>query len=598
MENIKDKSRSKELIQNMQNLLDGASSVPLSQGKVSIYKDEMQTLLTELATQMDIELKTYYEVNDRRGKIISEAKKEAEKIILEAEQTASRVRVSKSATGVSPLDVSRLNQEELDSLSNANEIYGASLIYTDEMLTEVGEMIETAYHNIRSDYEIVMQVMEEKMNTIQSNRNELMSSLQEMDGAERSQQILEIGQLLSSELYRSRMKEKMNSDEYEDGSVQLSLELVEEQEEKARQAQEKADRAQAALAQMTAERDALRQTVQMMKNEGMAATVKDVKGGNSPFATTFENRREPVFVQMQPATPQATVSPQAATVTPQATVSPQAATVTPQATVSPQAATVTPQATVSPQATVVTPQATVSPQAATVTPQAATVTPQATVVSPQAAASPQPAVPTQPEENEDYEVVYVSEDELEDGEEYEVEYVDDDEYEEIMSKMGKRPEPVGEGNPGETIDAESVGESNPEKMAESEAAGGSISKENAEAIPKGTSDPEDEMDIPLIPRFKKAEKIGTISSEQMDSIKNGVVKPSVPVDKGLIGRAVKEKEKTQLENTIQVDSGEPVKKTASKKKHKKDPDIKTDSEGNEYVQATMKFDEDFEITEF
>ena len=559
MENIKDKSRSKELIQNMQNLLDGASSVPLSQGKVSIYKDEMQTLLTELATQMDIELKTYYEVNDRRGKIISEAKKEAEKIILEAEQTASRVRVSKSATGVSPLDVSRLNQEELDSLSNANEIYGASLIYTDEMLTEVGEMIETAYHNIRSDYEIVMQVMEEKMNTIQSNRNELMSSLQEMDGAERSQQILEIGQLLSSELYRSRMKEKMNSDEYEDGSVQLSLELVEEQEEKARQAQEKADRAQAALAQMTAERDALRQTVQMMKNEGMAATVKDVKGGNSPFATTFENRREPVFVQMQPATPQATVSPQAATVTPQATV---------------------------------------SPQAATVTPQAATVTPQATVVSPQAAASPQPAVPTQPEENEDYEVVYVSEDELEDGEEYEVEYVDDDEYEEIMSKMGKRPEPVGEGNPGETIDAESVGESNPEKMAESEAAGGSISKENAEAIPKGTSDPEDEMDIPLIPRFKKAEKIGTISSEQMDSIKNGVVKPSVPVDKGLIGRAVKEKEKTQLENTIQVDSGEPVKKTASKKKHKKDPDIKTDSEGNEYVQATMKFDEDFEITEF
>ena len=98
--------------------------------------------------------------------------------------------------------------------------------------------------------------------------------------------------------------------------------------------------------------------------------------------------------------------------------------------------------------------------------------------------------------------------------------------------------------------------------------------------------------------MKKAEKIGTISSEQMDSIKNGVVKPSVPVDKGLIGRAVKEKEKTQLENTIQVDSGEPVKKTASKKKHKKDPDIKTDSEGNEYVQATMKFDEDFEITEF
>lgn len=460
MENIKDKSRSKEIIQNMQNILDGASSVPLSQGKVSIYKEEMQTLLTELATQMDIELKTYHEVNDRRGKIISEAKKDAERIILEAEQTASRMRVSKSTTGVSPLDVSRLNQEELDSLSNANEIYGASLIYTDEMLTEVSEMIETAYQNIRSDYEIVMQVMEEKLNIINSNRNELMTSLQEMDGAERSQQILEIGQLLSSELYRSRMKEKMNSDEYEDGSIQLSLELVEEQEEKARQAQEKAERAQAALAQMTAERDALRQTVQMMKKEGMAATVRDVKDGNSPSVAAVES--------------------------------------------------------------------------------ASTV--------------------ENNENSEEYEVVYVSEDELEDGEEYEVEYVDDEEYEKIMNQMGKK--------------------------TETEAS---------------VSEPEiEEEDIPLIPRFKKVEKVATISSAQIPSLKNATQTVAAPADAGFIGRAVKEKEKSQLADTVKVDNGDHMKKTApvSKKKTPKDPDIKKDSDGNEYVQATMKFDEDFEITEF
>lgn len=462
MENIKDKSRSKEIIQSMQNILDSASSVPLSQGKVSIYKEEMQTLLTELATQMDIELKTYHEVNDRRGKIISEAKKDAERIILEAEQTASRMRVSKSATGVSPLDISKLNQEELDSLSNANEIYGASLIYTDEMLTEVSEMIETAYQNIRGDYEIVMQVMEEKLNTINSNRNELMTSLQEMDGAERSQQILEIGQLLSSELYRSRMKEKMNSDEYEDGSIQLSLELVEEQEEKARQAQEKAERAQAALAQMTAERDALRQTVQMMKKEGMAATVRDVKDGNSPSAPVQSVQTAPTVEKTQTT--------------------------------------------------------------------------------------------------EEYEVIYVSEDELEDGEEYEVEYVDDDEYEKIMNQMGKKVEA-------------------PEEKKEEE---------------------EEEEDIPLIPRFKKVEKVATISSAQISSLKNASQTTTAAENAGFIGRAVKEKEKSQLEDTVKVDAGETAKKpvSAPKKSRKKDPDIKKDDDGNEYVQATMKFDEDFEITEF
>lgn len=443
MASITDKSRSKELIQSMQNMIEGAPSVPLSQGKISIYKDDIQNLLNELAAQIDIELKTYHEVNDRKGKIISEAKKDAERIILDAEQTASRMRVSKATTGVSPLDYTKMSQEELDSLSNANEIYAASLIYTDEMLTEVSEMINTAYENIRGDYEIVMQVMQEKLNTINSNREELMVGLQEMDAAERSQQILEIGKLLSNELYMSRMKAKMDSDEYEDGSVQLSLELVEEQEEKARIAQEKAERAQLALEQMTAERDALKQTVWMMKNEGMAATVRDVKSSKVE-------------------------------------------------------------------------------------------------------------VPEQ-KEKEEYDVVYVSEDELEEGEEYEVEYVDEEEYEKIMHQLGKE------------------NETSVEEPADNE-----------------------EEDIPLIPRFKKAEKIADISSSQVEKIKNAPNKVDPERMEGFIDRAVKERKKNQLDATVQV--AEDVKE--KKEPSVKDEDIKTDGAGNEYIQATMKFDEDFEITEF
>ena len=80
----------------------------------------MQSLLTELALQLDTEMKTYHEVNDRRGKIIREAKKHAEKIILEAEHSASRMRVNKSTTGVPPLDYTRLNQEELDKIAFGN----------------------------------------------------------------------------------------------------------------------------------------------------------------------------------------------------------------------------------------------------------------------------------------------------------------------------------------------------------------------------------------------------------------------------------------------------------------------------------------------
>lgn len=163
-------------------------------------------------------------------------------------------------------------------------------------------------------------------------------------------------------------------------------------------------------------------------------------------------------------------------------------------------------------------------------------------------------------------MVYVSEDELEEGEEYEVEYVDDEEYEKIMHQIGTEKK----------VSIEEV------------------------------SDEEVENDIPLIPRFKKADKVATISAERVKDIQNA---PKVVEDKkedaGFIQRAVEQKERERIEETIQVDKGEAPtekkqenKKKTSKKTDKKDEDIKTDEDGNSYVQATMKFDEDYEITEF
>lgn len=267
MATIAEKSRTKEIIERLQGLIENASPVPFAAGKVSIYKDEVQTMLTELATQMDIELKTYHEVNDRRGKIINEAKKEAEQIIFQAEHSASRMRVTKRMTNVAPIDYDLLDEEERQSLGGANEIYAASLIYTDEMLSEVTDLISNAYQSIRGEYEIMLQVLEEKLSLIHSNKEELMNGLQEMDTEDRSQQILEIGQLLSNELYNERIKRKNYAETYDDGSVQLSMDFQKMQEEQTRIAEERAMQAEQALLAIQAERDMLQTALEQMKKE-------------------------------------------------------------------------------------------------------------------------------------------------------------------------------------------------------------------------------------------------------------------------------------------------------------------------------------------
>lgn len=567
MATIAEKSRTKEIIDRLQGIINNASAVPLAPGKISVFKDEVQALLTELATQMEIELKTYHEVNDRKGKIISEAKKEAEKIIYQAEHSASRMRVSRHTTDVPPLDYNTLNDEERSALGNANEIYGASLIYTDEMLTEVTELISDVYHNIRSDYEIILQVLEEKLDIINNNRAELMDGLQEMDTEDRSQQILEIGQLLSSELHMSRMKARMNSDEYEDGSVQLSLDLQEEQEEKARLAEEKAQQAAAALAEVTAERDALVATVEKMKKEGMKGVMRGARDAGMTAASAITQTG-----MMQAA---------------------------------------------------------------------AAAAPAFVKMMEEPVKQPEKKKEAEPEEEVEYEIVYVTEDELEEGEEYEIEYVDEDEIEEdveyeieyvneedleegeeyeveyvdeeeeidtenllssqqVEENTEETPEMKAEEGKPETV--EQKPEKEKPKTAEKEErkpketkTGTKDNKKQSEEIKEAIKELE-EMEkenekIPLIPHFKKSESVASVSSEKVAKMATAITTETKY--NGLISRAVRQREKAEEEETVKVEKTDSVSKESEK-----DEDIKTDADGKEYVQATMQFDEDFEIMEF
>ena len=473
METIAEKSRTKEIIEKLQSIMEGASPVPLASGKVMIYKEEVQSLLTELEAQVNMELKTYYEVNDRKGKIINEAKREAEKIIYQAEHTASRMRVNKRTTSVDPVDFSMLTQEELDELNNANEIYGASLIYTDEMLTEVSNLITDTYENIKSDYEIILSVMEEKLETLSANRKELMDGLSDMDAKDRSQQILEIGQLLSNELFNARVNGRRNPDMYDDGSMQLSLDLKTEQEIRAQEAEaaalaamnnakqkeleaeeaiENAKEAERELAKMTAERDKLRAEMSFLKS---------LKEKN-------DSKDEDTLKLSEDTKPQEDASAE--------------------------------------------------------------------------------------DDDEEYEIVYVTEDELEDGEEYEIEYVDDYEEEEIEAEEAE-PEEIEE----EETQVDNTNATVETKQTDSEDVSSEVedsdeAKDDAKADAKLETVKNGVDAVPMILHFTKSEKIASVPSEKVAKLASAIT--TEKKYSGLISRAVKEREKEQIEKIIMVEGDE------------------------------------------
>lgn len=202
-----EQGRTEQILERLIDMIENGSGVPLSTGKVMVNKEEATFLLRELQEIVQTELKLYREVTDRRGKIITEAKKEAEEIVYQAEQNASRIRVTKRMSSIdSAFRMDSLDPMDREALRTASDIYAASLIYTDEMLTEVNDVVAEAYNMVQSQYSRVIETLEEKTRMIEANKAELMGSLHELSTEERYSQILELGQLLSNELYIERMK--------------------------------------------------------------------------------------------------------------------------------------------------------------------------------------------------------------------------------------------------------------------------------------------------------------------------------------------------------------------------------------------------------
>lgn len=212
--------RTDQIIEQLIDSVENGQNVPFASGKVLVNKEETIRLIRELENIVQGELKIYREVNDRKGKILTEAKKEAEEILMEAEQNASRIRVTKRMSTLPAFHPGDLQAEDREALRTAGDIYAASLIYTDEMLTEVNDLLANSYSMVKQQYEEFVHTLEEKTRIVEENKAELMGNLKELSKEERYTQILELGQLLSNELYDEKNKVRMHAAKKKETSVE------------------------------------------------------------------------------------------------------------------------------------------------------------------------------------------------------------------------------------------------------------------------------------------------------------------------------------------------------------------------------------------
>ena len=215
--------RAELLLEGLKNRIKDAPSAKLNDSKAVLDRQELLSLIDKISEVITSELNTYREINDKRARIIKEAKDEAEEILYQAEKTASRIRVTKRSELEPPaFRGSELSKEEKQSLRTASDIYAASLIYTDEMLTEVDQLVRDSYEKIEQEYARMRGTLRQKIEDISENKSELMSNLNSLTVSDRYSQILEISDLLSVELYQER-KKAMSKEREERAQLRMIL---------------------------------------------------------------------------------------------------------------------------------------------------------------------------------------------------------------------------------------------------------------------------------------------------------------------------------------------------------------------------------------
>ena len=226
----KQKDRSDSIIEKLREMIAEGQSAPLSTNKVMIVREEALDLLNLLQDTVREELRIYREVNDRRAKIINDAREDAERILFEAERSASRIRVTKhredEPVGYSLED---MDKEQRETLRTANDIYAASLIYTDEMLTEVDHFMADSVEKIEQEYMKMRATLREKQKAISNNKAELVRSLNDLTQNDRYSQLIELSELLSVELYREKQKQRALDRERE-SQMEIQFDLPEQEE--------------------------------------------------------------------------------------------------------------------------------------------------------------------------------------------------------------------------------------------------------------------------------------------------------------------------------------------------------------------------------
>ena len=175
-------SRMEQIIEEIEEYIDGCKSQPLSSGaRIIVDKETIDELLTELRLKTPEEIKRYQKIISNQEAILADAKSKADEIIAQAQvqtnELISEHEIMQQAYAQANevvMIATKQAQEILDNATNdANAIRMNAITYTDDMLKSIEDIISGSIETTRARTDNFVSSLQGYLDVVTSNRAEL-----------------------------------------------------------------------------------------------------------------------------------------------------------------------------------------------------------------------------------------------------------------------------------------------------------------------------------------------------------------------------------------------------------------------------------------
>ena len=171
-------SKMEQIIEEIEEYIDGCKFQPLSSTKIIVNKEELEELIAELRAKTPEEVKRYQKIISNKEAILADAQAKADQIIAQAQvqtnELVSEHQIMQQAYAQANevvMIATKQAQEILDNATNeANSLRVSAMGYADDQLHEIEEVLS---NSIETSHDSLISSLQGFLDVVTKNRAQL-----------------------------------------------------------------------------------------------------------------------------------------------------------------------------------------------------------------------------------------------------------------------------------------------------------------------------------------------------------------------------------------------------------------------------------------